>query len=68
MTDPVTRQLILKDWRLYREPSSGPVGRGVRCAGDASIEKRRPAVVVGSVWFFIALIMVGMHAAVQSAS
>jgi ABC-2 type transport system permease protein len=58
MTSSVTGHLIAKDWRLYRQQIlfsivAGAIGLAVVQWGT------EPAAVVGSVWFFIALIMVG---------
>src|ERR1700722_19057549 len=58
MTSSVTRHLIAKDWRLHRQQIlfsivAGAIGLAVVQLGT------EPAAVVGGVWFFIALIMVG---------
>jgi ABC-2 type transport system permease protein len=58
MRGSVTGHLILKDWRMNRpllvlSIAAGAIGLAVVQWGT------EPAAVVGSVWFFIALIMVG---------
>lgn len=56
--DPVTKQMILKDWRLHRDAIVWTLGCGV-LALAMLLFKTETTVVVGSVCFFIALIMVG---------
>lgn len=58
MTGSVVRHLILKDWRLYRNQILFSVLAGAiaLCVVQRGTET---AVVVGSVWFFISLILVG---------
>ena len=56
--NPVIKQLILKDWRLNR----WQIVFTMECGAVALailLFKTEPAVVVGSVWFFISLIFVG---------
>jgi ABC-2 type transport system permease protein len=57
MNGPVIKQLILKDWRLFRLMIYSSIGAGFLAL--AILEGRtEPAVVVGSVFFFIAIILV----------
>jgi len=58
MKGSVVGHLILKDWQLHRQQilfsiAAGAIGLAVVQRGS------EPAVVVGGVWFFIALIIVG---------
>ena len=54
----VVRELILKDWRLQRIQIVLSILAGVIALGLIQ-GGTEPAVVVGGVWFFISLIMVG---------
>jgi ABC-2 type transport system permease protein len=58
MRGSVVRQLMLKDWRLYRGQILFSVlgGAIALCVVERGTET---TVVVGTVWFFIALILVG---------
>jgi ABC-2 type transport system permease protein len=56
--NPVTRQLILKDWRLHRSEILFTIECGAVALGLLFF-KREPVVVVGSVWFFVSLILIG---------
>lgn len=58
MKGSVVRQLIVKDWRLQRQLIFLSIAAGVIALGVFQWGSE-PAMVVGSVWFFIALIMVG---------
>lgn len=58
MRRSVVRQLMLKDWRLHRNWILSSVLAGAVALGIAALGTE-PALVVGSVWFFIALILVG---------
>ena len=58
MTNSIVRQLILKDWRLNRAQLLFSIGAGVIALGVALLGGEGP-IVVGAVWFFIALILVG---------
>ncbi len=58
MTNSIVRQLILKDWRLNRLQLLFSIGAGVIAMGVALRGGEGP-IVVGAVWFFIALILVG---------
>jgi hypothetical protein len=58
MNGSIVRQLILKDWRLQRIQILISIIAGA-IALVVIQGKSEPAVVVGSVWFFISLIMVG---------
>jgi ABC-2 type transport system permease protein len=54
----IVRQLILKDWRLQRTQilisiAAGAIALGLVRGGS------EPAMVVGGVWFFLSLILVG---------
>jgi ABC-2 type transport system permease protein len=58
MTRSVVRQLMLKDWRLNRPMIVGSILGGA--LGLALVSRATEAsVVVGAVWFFICLILVG---------
>lgn len=58
MSSSVVRQLIVKDWRLHRNQIFFSVLAGALalCVAARGTET---ALVVGSVWFFVALILVG---------
>jgi len=58
MRGSVTGQLILKDWRLNRPQIFFSIAAGAIALGIVQWGTE-PAMVVGSVWFFIALILVG---------
>lgn len=58
MRSSVVRQLMLKDWRLQRNQVLLSVLAGALALGIAE-RGTEPALVVGCVWFFIALILVG---------
>jgi ABC-2 type transport system permease protein len=58
MTTLVVRQLILKDWRLNRLQVLLSIGAGLLALGVALRGGEGP-IVAGTVWFFIAMILVG---------
>ncbi len=58
MNNSVVGQLILKDWRLQRPMIFICMLAGVIALGVVQVGSE-PVVVVGGVWFFISLIMVG---------
>ncbi|MGA7237498.1 MAG: ABC-2 transporter permease [Bryobacteraceae bacterium] len=58
MTKSIVRQLILKDWRLNRLQLLFSIGAGV-IAMSVALRGGEGPIVVGAVWFFIALILVG---------
>lgn len=58
MSGSVVRHLVMKDWRLYRPMIFGSILGGV--LGLALVARATEAtVMVGTVWFFICLILVG---------
>ena len=58
MTNSIIPQLILKDWRLYRTQLWFSIGAGMIALGVVLRGGEGP-IVAGTVWFFIALILVG---------
>jgi len=56
MTNSVVGQLILKDWRLHRAGILCSAAAAIAALGLVQIKKEVP-VVIGGVWFFIALIL-----------
>jgi len=58
MTSSIVWQLILKDWRLNRLLLSLSIGAGMIALGVVLRGGEGP-IVAGTVWFFIAIIMVG---------
>jgi ABC-2 type transport system permease protein len=56
MRGSIVNQLILKDWRLQRTAILCSVATAVAALGLVPIKKEVP-VVIGAVWFFIALIL-----------
>jgi ABC-2 type transport system permease protein len=58
MTDSIVRQLILKDWRLNRLQLLISTGAGMVALGVVLRGGEGP-IVAGTVWFFIALVLVG---------
>jgi ABC-2 type transport system permease protein len=58
MTNSIVRQLILKDWRLNRLQLLLSIGAGMMALGVILRGGEGP-IVAGTVWFFIALILVG---------
>jgi hypothetical protein len=54
----VTAKLILKDWQLYRWQVACSIAAGA-IALAITLRGSEPAMVVGVVWFFIALAVVG---------
>ncbi|HEX5229282.1 MAG TPA: ABC-2 transporter permease [Bryobacteraceae bacterium] len=58
MTESVVRQLMLKDWRLYRGQTVFSILAGLIGLGIVQFNTEA-TVVVGTVFFFIAIILVG---------
>jgi ABC-2 type transport system permease protein len=58
MTSPVVRYLILKDFRLHRLEIILSIACGVAALGLVQMKGEVPTVI-GGVWFFIALIVLG---------
>jgi ABC-2 type transport system permease protein len=58
MMDPMVRHLIQKDWQLNRQQVFITMAAGAVALAVVQI-RSEPAMVVGGVWFFISLIMVG---------
>jgi len=58
MTNSIVRQLILKDWRLNRLQLLLSIGAGMLALGVVLRGGEGP-IVAGTVWFFIAIILVG---------
>jgi ABC-2 type transport system permease protein len=58
MTNSIIPQLILKDWRLYRTQLWFSIGAGMIALGVV-LQGGEGPIVAGTVWFFIALILVG---------
>lgn len=58
MRGSVVRQLMLKDWRMYRGMIVFSIMAGVLALGITQVATE-PTVVVGTVLFFIAIILVG---------
>ena len=58
MTDSVVGHLIWKDWQLYRPQVFVTIAAGAVALAIVQV-RSEPAMVVGGVWFFISLIMVG---------
>jgi len=56
MRGSVVGQLILKDWRLQRTGILCSVATGIAALGLVQMKKELP-LVIGGVWFFIALIL-----------
>jgi len=59
MTGSVMGHFILKDWRLQRLPLVLSMAGGAIALAIVQLGRAEGPVVVGTVWFFIALIMVG---------
>ena len=59
MTGSVMGRFILKDWRLQRLPLVLSMAGGAIALAIVQLGRAEGPVVVGTVWFFIALIMVG---------
>jgi ABC-type Na+ efflux pump permease subunit len=58
MTNPVIRTLVLKDWRLHRTLITLSIVGGI--VGLAILQlKSETAAMVGSIWFFVSLILLG---------
>ncbi|MGB6947204.1 MAG: ABC-2 transporter permease [Bryobacteraceae bacterium] len=58
MTDSLVGHLIRKDWQLYRNQVYVTMAAGAIALAVVQL-RSEPAMVVGGVWFFISLIMVG---------
>jgi hypothetical protein len=58
MTDSLVGHLIRKDWQLYRSQVFVTMAAGAVALAVVQL-RSEPAMVVGGVWFFISLIMVG---------
>ncbi len=58
MTDSLVGHLIWKDWQLYRPQVFVTIAAGAVALAIVQV-RSEPAMVVGGVWFFISLIMVG---------
>jgi ABC-2 type transport system permease protein len=58
MRGSVVGQLILKDWRLHRLQIICSMAGGAAALGLVQIKQEVP-VVLGAVWFFLALILLG---------
>ncbi len=58
MTDSLVGHLIRKDWQLYRNQVFVTIAAGAVALAIVQV-RSEPAMVVGGVWFFISLIMVG---------
>jgi len=58
MTNPVVGHLILKDWRLQRRQIILSIAGGAAALGLVQIKSEIP-VVLGAIWFFLALILLG---------
>ena len=58
MTHSVVRHLILKDWRLHRMQIILYIAGGAVALALVQIKQEVP-VVLGAVWFFLALILLG---------
>jgi len=58
MTSSVIQALILKDWRLHRMPITLSIGGGVIALAILQL-KSEIAFLVGAVWFFVSLIVLG---------
>jgi ABC-2 type transport system permease protein len=58
MNNPVVRQLILKDWRLHRAHLTVSVACGIAALGIFQI-KSPLLSMMGAIWFFVALIVLG---------
>ena len=58
MTGSVVRHLILKDWRLHRLQIILSLAGGAAALALVQIKQEVP-VVLGAVWFFLALILLG---------
>ena len=56
MTNTVIRALVLKDWRLHRILISLTIAGGVIALAILQV-KNETALMVGTVWFFVALIL-----------
>jgi|SRR5579872_4820188 len=56
MSNPVVRALVLKDWRLHRMFISLSIAGGVIALAILQI-KNDTAFMVGTIWFFVALIL-----------
>lgn len=58
MTSSVIQALILKDWRLHRTPVTLSIAGGVIALAILQV-KNDIAFLIGAVWFFVSLIVLG---------
>ena len=58
MTNAVIRALILKDWQLHRRLISLSIAGGIIAIGVLQL-KNETAFMIGAVWFFVSLIVLG---------
>lgn len=58
MRNSIVRQLVLKDWRLYRQQILISIAGGLVALGVV-LQGGEGPIVAGGVWFFVAIILVG---------